>query len=177
MTRIAIAVLGSLVAAGCAADPAEPLSISERTDAVVAGAFGPLHFAFSHELAKHEAVLSDAKGQTLEDVFWLDGGIDGETFVLASLFNGRVWAAQVADGSNPENERASNELAARPEMQLVAPMLDSLVEAGIVETSRPNDAASSPFAVDLYLPGEMPSWPTIYIVAPAEQQHALHHGA
>lgn len=182
MARIVLVMLGSMVAAGCAADAPSGLWISAGDPGVVAGRFvqesDELQFTFSHQLAKHEAVLASERGEVLEDVFWLDGGIDDTTFVLASLLGGRAWASQV-DGASASQEsgdpRAVDELAARPEMQLVVPMLDALEETGFITRSEVVDPSRNDFAVDLYLPtGD--EWRTVYVVAPREPSQALHHG-
>ncbi len=175
MSRSKFAVVGLSTLVGCAAQPADStpygLVISVRTSEVVAGTFrqngDTLRFDFSDRHGNHEAVLTDAQGDELEDVVFVDGGIDGTSFVEAILLGGKAWVVSVQGNTEPQvsgDPSTLDELAARPEMQLVAPLQAALADAGIQAR-----AASTPLmptlpSVDLYVTdGSTWSWSTIYL--------------
>ncbi len=112
MTRIDLVAVGLFAVAGCGVDGAtvipDGLVVSTQTPDHVAGTFGSsgegLQFDFSHLSGTHEAILSDARGKTLEDVVFVDGGIDGENIVEAVLLE-ELWVVSVQGSSSPTASR------------------------------------------------------------------------
>lgn len=176
MTRIQFTALGLLALGACTADTShatpDGLVVAQRSSELVAGTFSEngvvLNFDFSDRNGDHEAVLTGARGAYLEDVVFVDGGIDGTSFVEAILLD-KAWVISVP--GDPASRTSGDpsvfgELAARPEMQLVAPLEAALSDMGM-ETRTASTAPTPTLpSVDLYVnDGSIWSWSTIYLAA------------
>ncbi len=175
MTRIELVAAGMLAFAGCGVDGVEAipdgLVVEMQTRDVVSGTFGQggdgRRFDVSDLHGTHEAILCDAGGATLEDVVFVDGGLDGTSFIEATLLD-RLWVIGIAGEAEPHlsgDPSMLAALAARREMQLVAPLQAALSAAGVArEQSGPTIFA--PFTVDLYVTdGSAWSWSTLQFAA------------